>query len=86
MYKQNNENLTGLHGGWCRHILQWWLDHRFEFPGLNGLAGYTFCVMATSGPNERMFTSAVSSAGLTKVVNVATDAESELLGHRGSLC
>jgi len=42
--------------------------------------------MATSAPNERMFTSAVSSAGLTKVVNVAIDVESELLGHRGPLC
>jgi len=33
-----------------------------------------------------MFTSAVDSARLKKVENVAIDAEPELLGHRGPLC
>jgi len=68
------------------HWTQQRLDHRLEFPGLKGLAGYTFCVSATSAPNQRMFTSAVDSARLKKVENVAIDAEPELLGHRGPLC
>ena len=40
---------------WCRDILQWWRDHRLEFPSLSHPAGNTVCVMAKSAANKRVF-------------------------------
>jgi len=37
------------------NILQWWPDHRLQFPDHRGLAGNAFCVMAPSTANERVF-------------------------------
>jgi len=43
----------------CGDILQWWRDHRLEFPALSDIAINTFCVMATSAANEQVFSMAV---------------------------
>jgi len=39
----------------CSHILQWWRDHRLEFPTVGDLERNTFCIMATSTANEQVF-------------------------------
>ena len=40
---------------YCRDILECWGDYRLKFPGLSDLAGNTFCVIAASAANERVF-------------------------------
>jgi len=39
----------------CSDILQWWQEHRLEFPALSDLVKNTLCVMATSTVSERVF-------------------------------
>jgi len=38
----------------CIDILQWWRDHRLEFPHLNDLERNKFCVMTTSVAIEQV--------------------------------
>jgi len=64
---------------WCRDIIQWWRDHRLEFPGLSGLVGNTFCVMATRASNERVFSID------DHVVNSRREHLKEVLGKRHAI-
>jgi len=39
----------------CSDIVHWWLDHRLELPTISDPARNTFCVMASSADNLRVF-------------------------------
>uniref|UniRef100_A0A3B1J960 HAT C-terminal dimerisation domain-containing protein n=1 Tax=Astyanax mexicanus TaxID=7994 RepID=A0A3B1J960_ASTMX len=36
-------------------VLQWWKNHRLEFPSLSKLARHVLCIPASSAPSERAF-------------------------------
>jgi len=42
-------------GRHSKDILQWWRDHRLNFPDLSDLARNVSCMMATNVANERVF-------------------------------